>query len=260
MQHSLTHPSLKGIPMGTREWFAAQREMIRSKPLIRRCYSLWYKCLLEDADSVPATYRTGRLVELGSGSGYFKEVRPEVVTSDVAPGIADMVIDGRVLPFEDQSVQALFLTHVFHHIPDVELFFDEALRVLTPGGVISMVEITHTPFARWFFRQIHPEPYNDRSQEWSFPERNSMLDSNQALSWMVFVRDEFKFRMRFPKLRLERRRYLPWLSYLLSGGVNLRSFVPKPLAPLVMGLDWLVKPLDRLCAIHWHITVRKVAG
>ena len=43
------------------------------------------------------------------------------------------------------------------------------------------------------------------------------------------LRDKDKFHRRFPALRLERRRYLPWLSYLLSGGVNLRSFVPGPL-------------------------------
>lgn len=85
-----------------------------------------------------------------------------------------------------------------------------------------------------------------------------MLDSNQALSWIVFVRDGAGFAERYPGLRVERLRYLPWLSYLLSGGVNLRSFVPVPLAPLVVGADWLLQPLDGLFAIHWHITIRKV--
>ena len=255
--HAFTHPSLTGIQMGTRQWFAAQREMIRDKPLIQRCYGLWYRFLLEDADAVPREHGTGCIVELGSGSSYIKELRPEIITSDVAPGIADMVIDGRVLPFADESVQALFLTHVFHHIPDIERFFSEALRVLVPGGVISMVEITHTPFARWFFSRVHPEPYNDRAQDWSFPEGDSMLDSNQALSWIVFVRDRARFQERYPGLRVERTRYLPWFSYLLSGGVNLRSFVPQSLAPIVVAADWLLKPLDGLFAIHWHITVRK---
>src|SRR5262249_53940578 len=115
----------------------------------------------------------------------------------------------------------------------------------------------HTPFARWFFSRVHPEPYNDSSQDWSSPEGHSMLDSNQALSWMVFVRDATRFRERFPGLRVERRRYLPWLSYLLSGGVNLRSFVPAMLAPMMVAADWLLKPVDSLFAIHWHITVRK---
>lgn len=255
--HPLTHPSLRGCEMGSHEWFAAQKAMMRSKPLIQRCYNLWYRLLLEDCDSVPAQQRSGRIVELGSGSSYIKELRPGIISSDVVPG-ADLVIDGRRLPFPDESIQALLLTHVFHHIPDVGQFFAEASRVLVPGGVISMVDIPHTPFARFFFTRFHPEPYNDRAPEWDFPEGHSMLDSNQALSWMVFYRDKDKFERRFPELRLERRRYLPWLSYLLSGGVNLRSFVPGPLTWVMPPIDWLLKPLDRLFAVHWHLTVRKV--
>jgi SAM-dependent methyltransferase len=257
MDHPLMHPSLRGLPVGTDGWFIAQKTMIRSKPLIQRCYNLWYRLLLEDCDSVPAQYRTGRIVELGSGSSYIKELRPEIITSDVAPGVADLVIDGRKLPFPDESVQALLLTHVFHHIPDVGQFFAEADRVLVPGGVISMVDVPHTPFARFFFSRFHPEPYNDSVPEWSFPEGDSMLDSNQALTWMVFCRDKDVFTSRFPTFRLERRRYLPWLSYLLSGGVNLRSFLPAPFTRIMPLIDWLLKPLDGLFAIHWHLTVRK---
>lgn len=253
------HPKLKEHPVGSIEWFAAQREMIESKPLIKRCYDLWYKLLL-DAESVPREHRTGTIVELGSGLSYIKRIRPDVITSDVAPGIADRVIDGRRLPFPDGSVQALLLTHVFHHIPDVATFFREASRVLAPGGVISMVDETHTPFARFFFSKVHPEPYDDATRSWSFPEGHTMLDSNQALSWIVFFRDEAEFRRQFPGLRLEGFEYLPWFSYLLSGGVNLRSFVPRFCVPMLPAVDRLLKPLDRFCAIHWHLTVRRTAS
>ena len=123
-----------------------------------------------------------------------------------------------------------------------------------------MVDIPHTPFARYFFTRFHPEPYDDRAVEWSFPEGHSMLDSNQALTWMVFCRDRREFERGFPQLRLERRRYLPWLSYLLSGGVNLRSFVPGPLTGVMPAVDWVLKPLDGLFAVHWHLTVRKAGA
>src|SRR5262245_56855779 len=135
-----THPDLKNLDMGTREWFAAQQAMIKTKPLVKRCYDLWYRELLEDAASVRSG---GAVVELGSGSSYIKELQPDVITSDTAPGVADMVIDGRCLPFPDSTVRAILLTHVFHHIPDVGQFFSEASRVLVPGGVISMVDETH---------------------------------------------------------------------------------------------------------------------
>jgi SAM-dependent methyltransferase len=257
MSLPLSHPRLKNLSMGDPEWFRAQLSVILTKPLVKSCYDLWYKKLLADADSVPQEALHKPIVELGSGAGYVKTIRPEVIASDVVPGCAEIVLDGRRLPFADGSIRAIFAAHVFHHIPDVERFFEESCRVLAPGGVISMVEVTHTPFARFFFSRIHPEPYNDRAQTWDFPEGHSMLDSNQALSWMVFFRDRRRFVKAFPQLRLESRTYLPWLSYLLSGGVNLRSFVPGFLTPVVRIADTLLKPLDGLFAIHWHLTVRK---
>jgi SAM-dependent methyltransferase len=194
MNGVLQHPNLKNFAMGSPEWFAAQRAMIDSKPAVKRCYDLWYRMLLEDADSVPPEYRAYPAVEIGSGLSYLRELRPDIIASDITPGNVDLALDGRSLPFRDGSIRALLLTHVFHHIPDVASFLREAERVLVPGGVISMVDETHTPFARFFFSVFHPEPYNDRADEWSFPAGHTMLDSNQALSWMVFFRDPDRLR------------------------------------------------------------------
>jgi SAM-dependent methyltransferase len=257
LESALLHPRLKNVASGTSEWFEAQRLMLLDKPLVRRCYDLWYERLLADADSVPGPRGAACIVELGSGLSEIKKIRPEIITSDVTPGLADMVIDGRALPFADHSVRAIFLTHVFHHIPDVERFFREASRVLVPGGVISMVDGTHTPFARFFFNRVHPEPYDDKTALWSFPEGDSMLDSNQALSWIVFDRDRRRFEREFPELKLERRNFLPWFGYLMSGGVNLRTFFPRFLTKAVAAADWILQPLDPVFAIHWHLTIRK---
>jgi SAM-dependent methyltransferase len=257
LDSAFLHPRLKNVASGTSAWFEAQRLMLLDKPLVRRCYDLWYERLLADADSVPAPRGAACIVELGSGLSEIKKIRPEIITSDVTPGLADMVIDGRALPFADHSVRAIFLTHVFHHIPDVERFFREASRVLVPGGVISMVDGTHTPFARFFFNRVHPEPYDDKTALWSFPEGDSMLDSNQALSWIVFDRDRRRFEREFPELKLERRNFLPWFGYLMSGGVNLRTFFPRFLTKAVAAADWILQPLDPVFAIHWHLTIRK---
>lgn len=260
MENQLCDPRLSGLKAGTAEWFAAQRDAIRSKPLIAKCYDGWYTIMLEDAATVPVQPPKALWVELGSGSSYLKELRPDVITSDVSTGIADRVIDARHLPFEEDSVGALFLTHVLHHIPDVSQFFREARRVLIPGGVISMVEVSHTPFGRWFFSHFHDEPYDDRSEGWEFQQRDSMADSNQALSWIVFKRDRERFQAEFPELRMEATSYLPWLSYLLSGGVKFRSLVPGFLTGPVTLMDALLRPLDPVFALHWHLRVRKVVG
>ena len=250
----LEEPSLKGLQPGSRGFFVAQKALLLRRPLLKRNYDGWYRRLLEDARSAPAN---GVILELGSGGSYLKSLEPAIVTSDVVPGVADQIIDARRLPFADQSLRALLLTQVLHHIPDVDGFFREAQRTLIPGGVISMIEVAHTPFARFFFRRFHPEPYDDTRQEWSFPQRDSMVDANQALSWLVFVRDRSRFERQYPDLAIEKLAYLPWFTYLVSGGVTARYLIPRFMDGSLVSADRLLQSLEPLFSLHWHICVRK---
>jgi SAM-dependent methyltransferase len=250
----LSEPSLAGLTVGSPEFFTRQKELIRERPLLKRCYDDWYARLLADLRSVP---EKGLLLELGSGGSCLKDLEPAFITSDVIPGVADQVIDACELPFPDSSIQAIALTHVLHHVPDVERFFREAARTLVPGGVITMIEVAHTPFARFFFRNFHPEPYDDTRREWSFGQQDSMMDSNQAMSWMVFVRDRGRFESLFPELEIESLSYTPWFTYLISGGVTKKDIIPRCLVPLLSGIEWLLTPLRPLCALHWHIRLRR---
>jgi SAM-dependent methyltransferase len=256
----LAEPRLRGVQSGTRSFFEIQRRIIQERPLLRGIYAQWYAQLLADEASVPAGAGSAALVELGSGGSWLKELQPRVVTSDLVAGVADLVIDGRELPFADGSVRAIFLTHVFHHIPDAERFLAEAERVLVPGGVIAMIDVPHTPFARFFFRRFHPEPYDDAAASWGFDQSDAMRDANQALTWIVFFRDRARFERRFPGLSIEGPDYLPWLGYLASGGVTMRNFVPPLLVPAMRALDRVLAPLDRWMALHWHLVVRKRAA
>ena len=86
-----------------------------------------------------------------------------------------------------------------------------------------------------------------------------MTDANQALSWNVFFRDRERFAELFPRLSVGQPHLLPWLSYLLSGGVTRRNLVPDRLARWARAADRLVRPLDAIMALHWHLTIRKVA-
>lgn len=252
----LKEPQLHGQPPGTAEFFALQKAIIHQRPLLKGCYDDWYARLLADARSVTTS---GLLVELGSGGSYLKDLAPDLITSDVVEGVADRVIDGRQLPFADGSVKALFLTHVLHHIPEPEAFFAEAQRVLVPGGVISLIEVAHTPFARFFFKNFHHEPYRDDCPEWAFAQSDSMMDSNQAMSWMILVRDRARFKKLFPQLQIASNAYLPWLTYLVSGGVTMRDLIPKFMCGPIRGLEWVLSPLSPVFALHWHICLRKNA-
>jgi len=250
----LKEPSLQGLAVGSPEFFATQKRLICQRPLLKACYDDWYRRLRADIDLAPTG---GELVELGSGGSYLKDSEPSLITSDVVDGVADRVIDARQLPFEAASVRALILTHVLHHIPELERFFEEARRVLVPGGVIAMIEVAHTPFARFFFRRFHPEPYLDEAQDWNFGQEDSMMDSNQALSWMVFVRDRARFESLFPELRIEVLECTPWFTYLISGGVTKRNVVPRWLTPALVRIEGILKPLSPMFSLHWHIRLRR---
>ncbi len=252
----LAEPSLAGLAVGSPEFFARQKELILERPLLKACYDDWYARLLADAGSVT---KPGLLLELGSGGSCLKDLEPAFITSDVIPDVAERVIDACELPFPDESLRAIVLTHVLHHVPDVERFFREAVRTLVPGGVITMIEVAHTPFARFFFDRFHPEPYDDSRTDWAFGQQDSMMDSNQALSWMIFVRDREKFEGRFPELEIECLRFTRWFTYLLSGGVTKKDIIPRFMVPLLEGVETLLAPLRPLLALHWHIRVRRKA-
>lgn len=257
MPSLLAEPSLADLRVGSPEFFSRQKEIIRERPLLKGCYDDWYSRILADVRSAPLG---GILLELGSGGSCLDEAEPAFITSDVVPDVADQVIDACKLPFPDQSIQAIALTHVLHHVPDLEKFFSEADRTLLPGGVISMIEVAHTPFARFFFDRFHPEPYEDSRTEWSFGQQDSMMDSNQALSWMVFVRDRDRFERLFPNLLIEEFAFTPWFTYLISGGVTKRDLIPHFMVPLLRGVEYLLTPLRPLFALHWHIRIRKREG
>jgi len=251
----LQEPQLAGVEVGSPEFFRIQNELIAKRPALRYCYDVWYRTLLDDP-FVKAAPADARFLELGSGGSRLKEHDERIITSDVAPGIADMVVDGRKLPFPDASLHGLFLTHVFHHIPDVGQFLREAERVLVPGGVVSMIEVAATPFARFFFRHFHPEPFSPELG-WDFAQSHSMMDSNQSLSWIVFERDLARFQKEFPGLQLEEKRFLPWLPYLLSGGVTRRDVLPKFVVPALIATDRTLRGFYPAFALHWYIRLRK---
>lgn len=252
----LEEPALAGVEAGSERWFEVQREIIASRPLVNATYERWYRAMLGDAASVPGE---GAILEIGSGSGYVKRLDPKVITSDIVPGHSDIVVDARQLPFADGSLKAILLTHVFHHIPDVRRFLHEAARTLVPGGVVTMIDVAHTPLSRLVFGRFHPERYDARATEWTLPDGDSYGGANQALSWIVFLRDRARFAREFPEFAIETIEYLPWFGYLLSGGATRRDLVPGFAVGLVRSLDRLTEAVNPLCALHWHICLRKSA-
>lgn len=146
----LAHPLTKGLhPDDPRSTFL-RRDVIRGKPFLRRIYREWYGKIIEALPPLE-----GGVLELGSGAGFFAELFPQAITSEVflCEGIR-AVADARRLPFADGSLRAIVMTDVMHHIPDPQDFLAEARRTLKRGGRILMVE----PWVSAWSRFIYPLP------------------------------------------------------------------------------------------------------
>ena len=198
-------------------------DIIRQKPFLRLLYRDWYESL---RSAVPKVV-PGAVIELGSGGGFIQEIIPQALTSDIhpTPGIS-MTLDATVMPFRSQSLKAILMVDVLHHLPRVSDFFSEASRCLTSGGVIAMIEPWNTLFSRLFYRYLHHEPFEPQAAGWHFTPGKPMSSSNQALPWILFSRDRLKFQATFPEWELSLIGLHTPLRYLLSGGVSCRGLVP----------------------------------
>lgn len=120
---------------------------------------------------------TGRVVEIGFGSGHNVPYYPAAVTQVDAVEPADLGwklaarrlatatvpvqrsgLDGQRLPFEDDVFDAALSTWTLCTIPDATAALREVARVLRPGGVLHFVEHGRAPdqdVRRWQ-RRLEP--------------------------------------------------------------------------------------------------------
>lgn len=237
------HPLTRGIDIddGIRT-LEVHRQLIRSKPLLRHQYLRWYR------ECLPAFEETkhlgGDLVEIGCGAGFLEDFMPGLVKTDVvANPFASKVVDAMKLDFPDESLRTVFLLGVLHHIPFPRRFFAEAQRCLKPGGRIVMMEPTNNFVERFLTRYLdHYEYFDDAVEDWVNVSRNRMSQANLALPWVIFIRDRARFEKEFPLLKINAIRYHTFLSYVVSGGMTYRSFLPSFATPLVDLIEYLTRP------------------
>jgi ubiquinone/menaquinone biosynthesis C-methylase UbiE len=72
-------------------------------------------------------------------SDFDQAVLDTVGDKKVPPGVELLKIDGTSLPFENSSFDRLIATHVLEHVPFPHLAIQEWVRVLKPGGVLSLI-------------------------------------------------------------------------------------------------------------------------
>lgn len=229
---------------------------IKSNPLVQRIWERKYRGMLEAFERHNRA-AGGAWVELGSGGGFFAELAPRVITSDIKPlGYVKLSLDAQALPFRDGSLAGLFAMQVFHHLPDVRRFLGEVRRCLRPGGVLVMEEPNDGWLAHLLFTYLHPEPFDKRAPRWEFPASGPFSSSNQALAYIVFKRDR-RLAAEFPELEVVELTADTCLEYLGAGGVVYRQLVPSVLFPCLRMADRVLAPLMPVLGLHQRIVVRR---
>ena len=126
----LAHPLTRGLDINDPQTTNIRRRLINEKSFLHLIYDEWYKSVAEALPSEP-----GPVLEIGSGAGFMGDYVPGLVTSEtfLCQGIR-VVLNGMQMPFANDTLRAILMTGVLHHIPDVRQFFSEATRCLRPGG------------------------------------------------------------------------------------------------------------------------------
>lgn len=228
-----------------------------TKPVLRTVYQGWY-------ERIAANCRPGRALEIGAGSGNLKAFAPDVISTDVLTvGWLDTVCDAHFLPFAEKSFDNIVMFDVLHHLERPTRFFDEAIRVLRPGGHIVMLEPGITPLSRIFYGLFHHEPVDmseDPLGDGPLDPARDPYDSNQAIPTLLFgnQRRRRTFEQRFPALRVSTADRFAFFVYPLSGGFRPWSLVPEVLVKPVTAIEDRLAPLlGPAMAFRLFVVLRK---
>lgn len=230
------------------------RDMWLRKPSLRAVYRDYHRRIL-------AACRPGLTLEIGSGSGHFRETAGDVVSIDIqALPWLDAVADAHALPFVDGRFANLVLLDVLHHLRRPAAFLAEALRVLEPGGRLILLEPAITPLSWLVLKFFHPEPIDlgvdplaEVEQTGPRPE-----DANQAIPQLLFGRHRSRLEAAFPRLRVCHVSRLSLLAYPLSGGFRPWSLIPARLVPPLLRIEDALLPwLGRSAAFRLFVIAER---
>ena len=201
----------------------------------------------------------GSIVEIGCGPGFFKDLYPDIVATDVVPNpYADRIASGEALPFSDGEIGTLVLVDVFHHLLQPDQFLREAARTLAPRGRLVMLEPWLGLAGRILWRYLHHECCDmqvEPSAPWVGGDKNPM-DGNSALPYLYFRSGGSADRLNLP-LRVVRRECFSALPWLLTGGFQGMNVLPSTLVPAMEMLDRVLSLAPKLTATRCLLVVEK---
>lgn len=254
LRRLLTHPLARDADLDSPDTTILRSRILEAKPFLKHFYRECYESI---AISIPQDIN-GPVLELGSGAGFLNHYIPDVITSELLriPNV-DIVLDGQHLAFSENSLKAIVMMDVFHHIPNVKMFFEEAAYAIKPGGVITMIEPWVTKWSSFVYKYLHHEPYEPLAEKWILPPGGPLSQANSALPWIILNRDRQKFDREFPEWKLKKITLHSPLCYLLSGGLSFRSLMPGRSYKLWREFENILQPWMTQMAMFATITIMR---
>ena len=231
----------------------AHRDIIKRKRFLNNLYREWY---IESLRRINPS-EEGKIIEIGSGGGFIKEVYPNVITSDVQKfEHCDECFCAEKMPFEDGEIKGIFMINVLHHIQNCSKFFEEVDRVLHTNGKLIMIEPANTFFSRLIYKHIHHEIF-DSQANWMIETGGRLSRSNIALPWIIFFRDKEQFNQRYKNLELKNVQIHTPFRYLLSGGVLMKAFVPASSFGFFSIIEKMLNPVMKYIGMFMTLEIVK---
>jgi SAM-dependent methyltransferase len=254
----LRDPRLNELNLDTGDRLTLHRKMLAHKPMLQKVFVEFHHLFRKLDRQFFAG--EGIEVEIGSGVAPMRDSYPDVLATDIVYSAhLDRVLNAEQMDFEPGSVRAIFGQNCFHHFPHPDQFFHELDRVLCNGGGAVLLEPYYGPFASFLFkRMFKTEGFDKTYPSWETPISGPMNGANQALSYIVFVRDRSEFEKKFPSLQIVHLGCVSnYLKYLISGGLNFRQLLPDAATGVVGVLEKILFPFRRWLALHHVIVIRK---
>lgn len=230
-----------------------QAEILSQKKLLLNWYRKIYRYLAANLSAATVN------VEIGSGSSRLYEHIDGLIRSNVVfIKENDLVFSAYEMPFQDNSVGNIILISVLHHLAEPYAFFQEAERVLKPGGrvLISDPYLSILSYPVW--KYLHPEGCDRKHLGFaSAGSVNPITDANSANATILFCSGKNPFAEQCRSLSLVKVEFHTKFLYWLAGGYNFPQFVPSWSLPAIDFLERALAPFDKWMASFLFAVVEK---
>ena len=207
-------------------------------------------------------------VELGSGISASKNFikAKKFLTTDFSDAFWLDVknIDALATPFKNDSQDFVVASNMIHHLAKPFDFFNEAWRILKPGGVLLIQEVHTSLFMRLILRIMRHEGYDERTNVFDKSticnDPNDLWSANCSIPKLLFNEH---FAKNYSGWKIVHDRKVEFLLFLNSGGVTAKTFyfpLPSILLKISRYTDYLlIKVAPDIFALQRQIVIQKTS-